>query len=66
MKGSTEETIYAPATASGRAGISIFRVSGPAAFRGLQRLTGLVGVEPRKAVRVTVSNGDGVSDAGPR
>ena len=64
MNGSTEETIYALATASGRAGISIFRVSGPAAFRGLKRLTGLLGVEPRKAVRVTVFNGEGPIDDG--
>ena len=64
MNGSTEETIYALATASGRAGISIFRVSGPAAFGGLQRLTGLLGIEPRKAVRVTVSNGKGAIDDG--
>ncbi len=64
MNGSAEETIYALATASGRAGVSMFRVSGPAAFEGLQRLTGLIGVEPRMAVRATVSDGDGAIDDG--
>lgn len=64
MNGSAEETIYALATASGRAGVSMFRVSGPAAFAGLQRLTGLVGLEPRVAVRATVSDSEGAIDDG--
>lgn len=64
MNGSAEETIYALATASGRAGVSMFRVSGPAAFEGLRRLTGLIGVEPRMAVRATVSDAEGAIDDG--
>ena len=64
MNGSAEETIYALATASGRAGVSMFRVSGPAAFEGLRRLTGLIGLEPRMAVRATVSDGDAAIDDG--
>ena len=64
MNGSAEETIYALATAAGRAGVSMFRVFGPAAFEGLQRLTGLIGVEPRMAVRATVSDAEGAIDDG--
>ncbi|MBO6561694.1 MAG: tRNA uridine-5-carboxymethylaminomethyl(34) synthesis GTPase MnmE [Nisaea sp.] len=64
MNGSPDDTIYALASAAGRAGVAVFRVSGPGAFDGLQRLTGLVGIEPRYAVRATVRDGDEIVDDG--
>jgi tRNA modification GTPase len=44
------KTIYAPATAPGRAGIAVVRVSGPGAFRSLENLTGAALPPPRRAV----------------
>ncbi|UUX47942.1 tRNA uridine-5-carboxymethylaminomethyl(34) synthesis GTPase MnmE [Nisaea acidiphila] len=64
MNASPTDTIYALASATGRAGVAVFRVSGPAAFEGLQRLTGLVGIEPRYAVRASVRDGEEVVDDG--
>ncbi|WP_193185023.1 tRNA uridine-5-carboxymethylaminomethyl(34) synthesis GTPase MnmE [Nisaea sediminum] len=64
MNGSPDDTIYALASAAGRAGVAVFRVSGPRAFEGLQKLTGLVGLEPRYAVRATVRDGDETVDDG--
>lgn len=64
MNASPDDTIYALASAAGRAGVAVFRASGPAAFEGLQRLTGLVGIEPRYAVRATVRDGEEVVDDG--
>ncbi|WP_420402931.1 tRNA uridine-5-carboxymethylaminomethyl(34) synthesis GTPase MnmE [Nisaea sp.] len=64
MNASPDDTIYALASAAGRAGVAVFRVSGPGAFEGLQRLTGLVGIEPRYAVRATVRDGEEVVDDG--
>jgi len=64
MNGSPDDTIYALASAAGRAGVAVFRVSGPGAFEGLRCLTGLAGVEPRYAVRATVRDGEEVVDDG--
>lgn len=64
MNGAANDTIYALATAAGRAGVAVYRVSGRGAFPGLQALTGLVGIEPRYAVRATVTDGAEVVDDG--
>lgn len=45
-----ERTIYAPATAPGRAGLAILRLSGPSAGRALERLTGRPLPPARRAV----------------
>lgn len=44
------ETIFALSSASGKAGISIVRVSGPAAFSSFQKLTGKKDIAPRRAL----------------
>src|SRR4051812_29904341 len=44
------DTIFAPATAPGRAGIAVVRVSGPAAAAACRALTGRAPPEPRRAV----------------
>src|SRR5262245_3261063 len=44
----SSDTIYALSTGIGRAGVAVFRVSGPAARQGLEALTGSV-PEPRRA-----------------
>lgn len=64
MRGSPDDTIYALASASGRAGVAVFRVSGPAAFEGLRDLTGLAGIEPRYALRASVGVGGEAIDDG--
>ena len=45
----TRDTIFAPATARGRAAVSIIRVSGPGADMALTRLCGAI-PEARRAV----------------
>ena len=45
------ETIFAPATAPGRAGIAVVRISGPAAADAVARLTGTKPPPPRYAAR---------------
>jgi tRNA modification GTPase len=47
----TTDTIFAPATASGRAGVAVIRVSGPGSAQALRDLAGLVNPAPRRAVR---------------
>lgn len=47
-------TIYAMASAPGRAGVAVVRVSGPEAKNGLFRLTGLGGWSARRVRRVTL------------
>jgi tRNA modification GTPase len=59
------DTIYAPATASGRAAIAIVRISGPAAGRALRALSGHL-PPPRAARHVRLrnpDNGEGLDDA---
>ncbi len=51
------ETIFALATAPGRAGIAVVRLSGPAAGAALAAMTGIL-PPPRRAQRVTVRNPD--------
>ncbi len=48
--GAGGDTIYAPATGAGRAGIAVIRVSGPAAAEVVRRVTGRAPPEPRRAV----------------
>lgn len=50
------DTIFALATAAGRAGIALIRISGPAARKALERLTGRSNWTPRYAHRVTLSD----------
>ena len=52
----TTDTICAPASGSGRAGIAVFRVSGPNALGVLRRLTGRGGFEPRRVYRAEFSD----------
>lgn len=48
------ETIFAPASGRGPAGIAVIRVSGPAAGTALARLTGLATPAPRRASRARI------------
>ena len=48
----TDETIFALASAPGRAGVAVFRVSGPGAARAFVDLTRRALPPPRRAVRV--------------
>ncbi len=52
----TTDTICALASGSGKAGIAVFRVSGPNAGWILQRLTGRDEFEPRRVYRAEFSN----------
>jgi tRNA modification GTPase len=45
-----QDTIFAPSTAPGRAGIAVIRVSGPDAKRAVMRLTGDAPPSPKQAV----------------
>jgi len=57
------DTIFAPATAPGRAGVTVIRISGPEALPTLGRLAGRVG-RARVATRVRlVQNGEILDDA---
>ena len=56
MGSETADTICALASGSGKAGIAVFRVSGPKALWILQRLTGRSEFEPRRVYRADFSN----------
>ncbi len=56
MDSETTDTICALASGSGKAGIAVFRVSGPKALWILQRLTGRTRFEPRRVYHVDFSN----------
>lgn len=56
------DTIYALATAPGRAAIAVLRVSGPAAGSALDALTGGVRPEPRRASVRSLGASSGVID----
>ena len=45
------DTIFALATAPGRAGVAVFRISGPAAAAALIAVTGLKTPSARRAIR---------------
>lgn len=51
------DTIFAPATAIGRAGVAVIRVSGPKASKALDRLGGS-SLQPRKLTRVVLKDPD--------
>jgi tRNA modification GTPase len=52
------ETIYAPASGRGRAGVAVIRISGPQAHEIVRRLTGSVPPMRRAVVRKLVWEGD--------
>ena len=56
MDSETTDTICALASGSGKAGIAVFRISGPKSLWILQRLTGRSGFEPRRVYRAEFSN----------
>ena len=56
-------TIFALASAPGRGGVAVFRLSGPASAAALHRLTGKLPL-PRMATRVRVCHGDDAIDDG--
>jgi tRNA modification GTPase len=59
------ETIFAPATAAGRAGVAIVRISGPGAGAALSALRGKDLPPPRRAVRARLADpetGDALDD----
>jgi tRNA modification GTPase len=56
----TVSTIFAQATAPGRAGIAVFRISGPQSARVLEALTGTSLPAPRRAARRTLWSADGL------
>ena len=53
------DTIFAPASAAGRAGIAVVRISGPAALAALQALSGRKVPTPRHLVRRDLSDANG-------
>ena len=58
------DTIFAPATASGKAGVSIIRVSGASAAAVARKLSRQNGLSPRKAVLTPVygANGEAIDE----
>jgi tRNA modification GTPase len=59
------DTIFAPATAPGKAGIAVIRVSGPCAAKALRQLTGITNPAPRhmrRARLVDSDDGSGLDD----
>lgn len=60
----SNETIFALASAAGRAGVAVFRLSGPLAKTVLATLSGRDSFEPRKAMRVRLGHGGEVVDDG--
>ena len=54
----TQPTLFARASGSGRAGVAVFRISGPLAAHAVRTLTGGLG-KPRYARRVEVRDTDG-------
>lgn len=53
------ETIYALASGAGRAGIAVWRLSGPGSAAALRALSGRDLPPPRRAVRAVLTSGDG-------
>jgi tRNA modification GTPase len=59
----SQPTIFALASAPGRGGVAVFRLSGPGAPKALRLLSGRDLPPPRKAVRVRLAhNGDDIDD----
>lgn len=61
MKEALTDTIFALASGSGRAGVSVFRVSGPEAGRIVQALTGKNVPAPRRAALRDFKGADGTA-----
>ncbi|MGE5548151.1 MAG: tRNA uridine-5-carboxymethylaminomethyl(34) synthesis GTPase MnmE [Solirubrobacterales bacterium] len=59
-----DDTIFALASAPGRAGVAVFRLSGPQAGAALSALSGRPLPEPRRAVRARLAWGGEVIDDG--
>lgn len=59
-----DDTIFALASAAGRAGVAVFRLSGERARAVLTTLSGREGFEARKAARVRLCHGGEVMDDG--
>jgi tRNA modification GTPase len=59
------DTIYAPATAPGRAAIAVIRISGPRAGEALDQLTGRTRPAPRRASlrKLRTAEGDPIDEA---
>ncbi|MEE8516942.1 MAG: tRNA uridine-5-carboxymethylaminomethyl(34) synthesis GTPase MnmE [Alphaproteobacteria bacterium] len=53
----SDDTIFALASGAGRAGIAVYRISGPGAGTAFTALTGRALPAPRHAVRIRVGNG---------
>jgi tRNA modification GTPase len=61
QEGLSGDTIFALASAYGRAGVAIVRVSGPCASLALTKIAGLSKPEPRRAVVRTLFDGEGAA-----
>ena len=59
-----EDTIFAPATAWGRAGLAVIRISGPRAAEALAWLSGRRSWVPRRATRIRLQAGCDILDHG--
>src|SRR5512132_3645602 len=53
------DTIFAPATGGGRAGVAIIRISGSRAAEALTRISGLTAWAPRRATNIRLRASDG-------
>lgn len=60
----SDDTIFALASAPGRAGVAVFRLSGNRARAVLTSLSGRETFEPRKAIRVRLCHGGEIMDDG--
>lgn len=54
-------TIFAPATASGKAGVAVIRVSGPQALEAVKKMTAIKTPIPRKAMFSEIHTPDGTA-----
>mgnify|MGYP000487337012 FL=1 len=54
-------TIFAPATASGKAGVAVIRVSGPEALEAVKKMTAIKTPVPRKAMFSEIHTPDGTA-----
>jgi len=54
-------TIFAPATASGKAGVAVIRVSGPKALEAVKKMTAIKTPVPRKAMFSEIHTPDGTA-----
>jgi tRNA modification GTPase len=52
----TAESIFALSSGGGKAGIAVFRLSGPATAGAITALTGIVDPEPRRVLRVKITD----------